>query len=978
MSTRRPFIWTLACLLFLAGAWFFWQHTADTRTKPSAPPKAAAPAATTVRSASTAPHFLAAASTNNAASAKTNPFAFRLSNTTKSLDQLARDRHAILLENALIDSSLPLNFSFPKHLQSQGDPGAYIVQARGPVDAAFRAMLAAAGAEIVSYIPNNAYLVRAQAGTANGLAANPLTQSVTPYEPYYKIQLPLLAAAVENEILPPGMELNLGLFADTAAQTIPAIKKLGGTILGQGSSPFGPVVSVQPPADWTALATLPGVQLVEMYHPRVRANDLSRVTTGVSVNTRTMTNYLNLSGSNVMVQVNDSGIDATHPDFQTGNGAPVRVFGSLTTDTDGHGTHVAGIIAGNGIESITLTNVRGSIIPATNGQFRGKAPLAKLLAMDLNDSDQDLQGAAALTNALISNNSWNYGNDNAYDLYAASYDAAVRDALPGMTGSQPVLFVFAAGNSGGGNDGGGGGDPDTILSPATAKNVITVGALEQLRSITNIVTDRNSNSSAAWQPETDTSFQVASFSSRGNVGIGTEGTYGRFKPDVVAPGTFIVSTRSAQWDQYAYYNPTNYSYNFFTNQVVDPNTLNRYSLSIPANTVGAIITISANLFSPSPFPTNLPIYVRMGDFPSTNTALDDFATWSNGVAIPPNSGGAIIDITSIQNSGFFFAVGNTNDFSINYNLTTEIITTNDLGNYFQVLSNLNQSLGTNNPLSNPNPTGPGPYYRYETGTSMAAADVSGVLALMQDYFTNKLSLQPSPALLKGMLINGARPDGSYGFQFTNINYQGWGLINLPDSLPPGITTNVNNGTGESMLILDQNPATGLATGDSHTYHVTLTGAAAALPLRITLAWTDPPGDPAAAIKLVNDLNLVVINLDHPTNVYYGNDIPASSTYNSKENGTNTPVSDLINNVENICLPAGAGTNFSVTVLGYRVNVNAVTAHTNNVVQDFALVISSGNGQVTNAFTVTDSPIISNPTADQQITYVITTNMPLMN
>ena len=48
------------------------------------------------------------------------------------------------------------------------------------------------------------------------------------------------------------------------------------------------------------------------------------------------------------------------------------------------------------------------------------------------------------------------------------------------------------------------------------------------------------------------------------------------------------------------------------------------------------------------------------------------------------------------------------------------------------------------------------YYRYETGTSMAAADVSGVLALMEDYFTNTLALTPSPALLKAMLINGAR------------------------------------------------------------------------------------------------------------------------------------------------------------------------------------------------------------------------------
>ena len=89
----------------------------------------------------------------------------------------------------------------------------------------------------------------------------------------------------------------------------------------------------------------------------------------------------------------------------------------------------------------------------------------------------------ALTNALISNNSWVYEGDNAYDLSAASYDAAVRDALPFVTGSQPVLFVFAAGNAGDGRDSAdfGGGIADSIESPATAKNVITVGALQEDR-----------------------------------------------------------------------------------------------------------------------------------------------------------------------------------------------------------------------------------------------------------------------------------------------------------------------------------------------------------------------------------------------------------------------------------------------------------------------------------------------------------------
>ena len=120
-------------------------------------------------------------------------------------------------------------------------------------------------------------------------------------------------------------------------------------------------------------------------------------------------------------------MDASQPDLIG------RVLGDLLTDPDGHGTHVAGIIAGNGAESSTLTNAPpGSVAVA---DFRGKAPGADLFSLDFNNvSDQYLQETAAQTNALISNNSWNYVSDNTYDLAAASYDAAVRDALPEASG----------------------------------------------------------------------------------------------------------------------------------------------------------------------------------------------------------------------------------------------------------------------------------------------------------------------------------------------------------------------------------------------------------------------------------------------------------------------------------------------------------------------------------------------------------------
>ncbi|MBN8249496.1 MAG: S8 family serine peptidase, partial [Verrucomicrobia bacterium] len=151
---------------------------------------------------------------------------------------------------------------------------------------------------------------------------------------------------------------------------------------------------------------------------------------------------------------------------------------------------------------------------------------------------------------LISNNSWGYvGLDEyEYSSHSASYDAAVRDALPQDTGDQPILYVFSAGNSGFGGNNGVGGIPGTISSPGNAKNVLTVGALESFRPFTNaVIYDTNAEPvqigglviKPGWQtnpgpyftnqallPLADTDWQVAFYSSRGNVGIGIEGANG--------------------------------------------------------------------------------------------------------------------------------------------------------------------------------------------------------------------------------------------------------------------------------------------------------------------------------------------------------------------------------------------------------------------------------------------------------------------
>jgi subtilisin-like proprotein convertase family protein len=954
----RPLFWLCLSVLFFAAAAYFWQlgdkWEAD-KAKAARPAKTSSPQPSPQqRETTNAPKLTGqspAATTQSASKAgvlssldtrhptPATRFPYRLSNTKKSVGELTRDDKAILLENALVDTAGSKDLGIPSHLKSEGDPGSYIVQSKGPLDDNFRAMLAEAGATIVSYIPNNAYLVRASADVAAGLGADEQVQAVLPYEPYYKLKSSLLKMAIEQQPLPwDGDKLNLLAFPDGLEATLKDLDSLGVEVLGKERSPFGTQLKVRAPRDgWIGVARLPGVEVMELARPRARANDLSRTHLGVANDSRTNANFLNLTGQGVLVNINDTGVDATHPDLSS------RVIGDLAgslTDTDGHGTHVAGIIASSGGQSSTVTNASGSIMPGVTGQFRGIAPSAKLFSISTDltfgpGSDTYLQETAAKTNALISNNSWHYFNDTEYDLAAASYDAAVRDALPGKTGSQPLVYVFSAGNDGGGTDAGTGGSADTIGSPGTAKNVITVGAIEQFRSITNETwicrdTDTGTNimnicfTNKPWVQITDNSNQVASFSSRGNVGVGTEGEFGRFKPDIVAPGTFVVSTKSQQWDQQAYYNPTNYHFDFIPDQFVDTNNLEPYAIFVPGNAVQLNISVFA--------PEDLRIYVKQSGVPTT-TSYDFFGT--NTVSLPP--GKALSPVDTFWN----YAIGSIEkDKIVPFSILTELVTTNDQGNYLEVLSNLNNTLG--------------PYYRYESGTSMSAGGISGMLALMQEYFQRIASPSEtnSPALMKALLINGARPTSDqYDLQVQNsINYQGWGLANLATSIP---TNALGGGTG-SKLFFDQSPTNALASGQSRTFSVTVKPEASDSPLRVTLAWTDPPGNPVASVKLVNDLDLVVTNRD-TGDVFFGNDIQAGSDFNSPWDTNTLPHLDVVNNVENVYLLPTLGGTYDITVVGRRVNVNAVTAHPNDVVQDFALVISSGDGEVFDALAMAAPP-----------------------
>lgn len=144
--------------------------------------------------------------------------------------------------------------------------------------------------------------------------------------------------------------------------------------------------------------------------------------------------------------------------------------------------------------------------------------------------------------ARIANNSWGVkGGDvnfdeaaGAYDELAQAYDAIVRDAiLTGATNTpgpyplnQEFICVFAAGNEQGLSDAGGFGDV-LVFSPATAKNVISVGASELPRQFPE--------DCGMFPTDSDNPEQIAWFSSAGPT------VDGRFKPDLVAPGVSLLA-----------------------------------------------------------------------------------------------------------------------------------------------------------------------------------------------------------------------------------------------------------------------------------------------------------------------------------------------------------------------------------------------------------------------------------------------------
>jgi PGF-pre-PGF domain-containing protein len=454
-----------------------------------------------------------------------------------SVDKGLYNRNAILLKNAQFDTSIPqpavVSADILSISQYPSDvDGYYIVQFSGYIREEWKQAVSDTGAVIFDYVPNNAFVVRMDPAEKSLVESLDEVQWIGFYRPSYRIS-PALSSAISNAASVSAMtqegsgveeaaivDIIILLFdAHDNERVVSGIKKLGGEIVDNA----GDIIRVRIDGSKIPdIAIMNGVSWIEKYVQPVILNDVAANITNVY----DVRNTYGLTGSGQIVAVADTGLDtgvdneSMHDDIE-GRIEALHAWWSEEGDTgaednNGHGTHVAGSVLGNGSRS--------------NGQYAGMAPEAQLVFQALQydgvgywlengnlytPTDLSLLFQQAYNDgAKIHSNSWGSGDDTEF----GNYTAQSRYVDDFMWNNPDMLIVFAAGNKGENGNG-------TVIPPGTAKNALTVGASEN---------DRPSNGS-----DSDNINEIANFSSKGPTDDN------RIKPDVVAPGTYIFSTKSS-------------------------------------------------------------------------------------------------------------------------------------------------------------------------------------------------------------------------------------------------------------------------------------------------------------------------------------------------------------------------------------------------------------------------------------------------
>jgi hypothetical protein len=470
----------------------------------------------------------------------------------------ARDEYnSILLNAARLDTTRPEVRALRKTAGNFAGKRLHLVQFAGPVQPAWRQEVLDAGVQIVSYIPQNTYLVY---GNSQGIARLQSAAAATPHIQWegaylddYKTHPAVRAGKTDQ------FAIQLVADAQANAETLELVNGLKWAPLSQQHRvlDYLNLIARLRAADLPLIAARPDVISIQPYFtPKKSCERQDQIVAGnLDGNVPAGPGYLawlagkgfaedQFAASGFAVDLTDSGIDdgtttPNHFGLYAGgltNAASRVVYSrlegtpnSLSTleGCDGHGTLNAHIIGGFDA---------GTNFPfADSAGFAyglGVCPFARLGASVVFDSDYwtypsfpQLEADAYNSGARVNNNSWgDYEADGMYGSDSQEYDALVRDAQPAGSsyptpGNQEMVILFAAGNFGPGGQ--------TVDQPGTAKNVITVGSAD------NVQLFGGADSCSVGDSEAESANEIDHESSRGPCADG------RLKPDLMAPGTHV-------------------------------------------------------------------------------------------------------------------------------------------------------------------------------------------------------------------------------------------------------------------------------------------------------------------------------------------------------------------------------------------------------------------------------------------------------
>lgn len=449
----------------------------------------------------------------------------------------------------------------------------YVVQFKQAPNESDRAALISRGARIFKYLPDDAYIIRANPSAIKQIRNLAQVNGVLPYTLKFKLSPDFspfsvfTSDKVENVLI----KTFKPQFTKEVIETIKSISPNIEVVRAEGTA-----ILLNVPQNLVGkVAAVQGIDHVQPYVEMKLTDSISDILTPADNPTPTSTptpanpptspgDYTDLSGyedgtkvmkfdvawaagytgKDQIVAMADTGLDSgdaatIHADF---NGAIHAgfihgLFAKSWNDPMGHGTHVAGSIVSRGTQS--GGKIKGGAYDATIVAQGMWSPMMENLTVP--PQLDTLFKEAYDSGARIHSNSWGAAkNFGSYDSFASQADEFVWN-------NPDMLPVFAAGNSGVDHDKDGRIDANSIGTPGTAKNVLTVGASENLLSVGGIQVPIKKLKVAgeAWPADPINSDYisnnpngVAMFSSRGPT------LDGRTKPDIVAPGTNIVSTRS--------------------------------------------------------------------------------------------------------------------------------------------------------------------------------------------------------------------------------------------------------------------------------------------------------------------------------------------------------------------------------------------------------------------------------------------------